>query len=266
MVSAPAYLGGLGFGYKWNMGWMHDTLAYMARDPVHRKFHHDQLTFSIVYAFSENYVLPLSHDEVVHGKGSILGKMPGDAWQRFANVRLLYTFMYAHPGKKLLFMGNEFGQEREWNHDASLDWHLMSDPHHSGIQQLVRDLNRLYTCTPALYERDAMPDGFRWLAQDWETSLISFLRTGRSARDCAVVACNFTPVAREGFRIGVPPAKSYLEALNSDAKIYGGGDVGNAGAVNVEPIAAHGYAQSISLTVPPLGAIVLLPSFHDTPQ
>ncbi len=265
MVSAPAYMGGLGFGFKWNMGWMHDTLAYMLHDPVHRKFHHDQLTFSIVYAFSENYVLPLSHDEVVHGKGSILGKMPGDAWQRFANVRLLYTFMYAHPGKKLLFMGNEFAQEREWDHDSSLDWHLTLDANHAGIQRLVQDLNRLYTSTPALYERDAMAEGFAFLAQDWETSIISFLRRGRGERDFAIVACNFTPVVREGFRVGVPGAAAYAEVLNSDANVYGGTNVGNLGAVSVEAIPANGYAQSISLTLPPLAAIVLLPSFEESP-
>jgi 1,4-alpha-glucan branching enzyme len=262
MVSTPTYLGGLGFGYKWNMGWMHDTLAYMSRNPVHRKFHHDQLTFSMVYAFSENYVLPLSHDEVVHGKGSILARMPGDAWQRFANVRLLYTFMYAHPGKKLLFMGNEFAQEREWNHDASLDWHLTNDANHAGIQRLVRDLNRLYTATPALFQRDATADGFRWLAQDWETSVISFLRSGHDAREFAIAVCNFTPVVREGFRIGVPFAARYTEVLNSDAKIYGGSDAGNGGSVAVETIPSHGFAHSISLTLPPLGAIVLLPSFE----
>jgi 1,4-alpha-glucan branching enzyme len=262
MVSRPVDWGGLGFGYKWNMGWMHDTLAYMSRDPVHRKFHHDQLTFSIVYAFSENYVLPLSHDEVVHGKGSILTRMPGDSWQRFANVRLLYTFMYAHPGKKLLFMGNEFAQEREWNHDASLDWHLTHDPNHAGIQRLVRDLNRLYTKTPALYERDATPDGFQWLAQDGENSIISFLRKGHGERDLAIVVCNFTPIVREGFRIGVPFAHSYVEVLNSDAEFYGGGDVGNGGSISVEAIPAHAYEQSISLRLPPLGAIVLLPSFE----
>jgi len=263
MVSAPAYLGGLGFGFKWNMGWMHDTLVYMGRNPVYRKYHHDQLTFSLVYAFSENYVLPLSHDEVVHGKGSILAKMPGDRWQRFANVRLLYTYMYTHPGKKLLFMGNEFAQEREWNHDASLDWHLVQDAHHAGVQRLVRDLNALYARTPALYERDAMHDGFQWLAQDSQTSIISFLRRGNDGDDVAIVACNFTPVPREGFRIGVPAASAYLEVLNSDGSAYGGGDVGNGGRVAVERIAANGYDDSITLTVPPLGAIVLVPSFEE---
>jgi 1,4-alpha-glucan branching enzyme len=260
-VSAPTYLGGLGFGFKWNMGWMHDTLAYMAHDPIHRKHHHDQLTFSLIYAFSENYILPLSHDEVVHGKGSILQKMPGDRWQRFANVRLLYTFMYGHPGKKLLFMGNEFAQDREWNHDESLDWHALDDPMHAGVQRLVRDLNRLYTATPALYARDAKPDGFKWLAHDRDASVISFMRRGTRPEDVAIVVCNFTPVVRERFRIGVPPAVAYREALNSDARAYGGGDVGNGGMVKVERIPSHEHAQSIVLTLPPLGAIVLTPSF-----
>jgi 1,4-alpha-glucan branching enzyme len=244
------------------MGWMHDTLLYMSRDPVYRKYHHDQLTFSMMYAFSENYVLPLSHDEVVHGKGSILQRMPGDRWQRFANARLLYTFMYGHPGKKLLFMGNEFAQEDEWNHERSLDWHLTGDASHAGIQRLVRDLNRLYADTPALYERDAMADGFQWLAQDWQTSIISFLRRGHDSGEIAIVACNFTPVVREGFRIGVPDADAYVEVLNSDASVYGGSNVGNCGAVAVERVAANGFPQSIALTLPPLGAIVLVPSYE----
>ena len=260
-VSAPTYDGGLGFGFKWNMGWMHDTLEYMRHDPVYRKYHHNQLTFSLVYAFSENYVLPLSHDEVVHGKGSILAKMPGDRWQRFANVRLLYTFMYGHPGKKLLFMGNEFAQEREWNHDESLDWHLLGDAAHSGVQRLVRDLNHLYTTMPALYARDAEPASFEWLAQDADAGIIVFLRRGPTARDVAIVACNFTPVVRERFRVGVPDAPAYREAFNSDARSYGGGDVGNGGTIAVERRARDGRDHSIALTLPPLGAIILIPEF-----
>jgi 1,4-alpha-glucan branching enzyme len=258
-VSAPTYLGGLGFGFKWNMGWMHDTLAYVAHDPVHRKFHHDQLTFSLIYAFSENYVLPLSHDEVVHGKGSILAKMPGDRWQRFANVRLLYAYMYTHPGKKLLFMGGEFAQEREWNHDASLDWHLLDDPFHAGVQRLVRDLNHLYTSSPALYERDAVSDGFEWICSDNENSVIAYVRRGNDPDDFAVCACNFTPVVRHDYRIGVPPAAQLREALNTDASVYGGSNVGNLGAVDVMPVESHGRSHSISLTLPPLGALVLVP-------
>jgi 1,4-alpha-glucan branching enzyme len=261
LVSAPTYAGGLGFGYKWNMGWMHDTLAYMEHDPIYRRYHHDRLTFSLVYAFSENYVLPLSHDEVVHGKGSILQKMPGDRWQQFANVRLLYAFMYAHPGKKLLFMGNEFAQPREWNHDESLDWHVLHDEPHAGIQRIVRDLNALYTSTPVLFERDATPDGFEWLAHDGDASVIAFVRRGKKPRDFAIAVCNFTPVVRQDFRIGVPAAAHYREALNSDARIYGGTGVGNGGGVAVQSIPSHGHAHSVSLTLPPLGAILLLPSF-----
>ncbi len=260
MVSAPVYAGGLGFGFKWNMGWMHDTLKYMERDPVHRKFHHNELTFSLMYAFSENYVLPLSHDEVVHGKGSILQKMPGDHWQKFANVRLLYAFMYAHPGKKLLFMGNELAQDREWNHDASLDWHVTSDPLHAGVQQLVRDLNVLYARTPALYERDAQAEGFRWLAQDAGASIISFERRGDAEGDRVIVACNFTPVVRREFRIGVPHAGAYSEIFNSDASLYGGSNAGNAGRVSAEEIPADGYAHSISITLPPLAAVMFAPA------
>ena len=259
-VSAPTYLGGLGFGFKWNMGWMHDTLEYFAHDPVHRKYHHDRLTFSLLYAFSENYVLPLSHDEVVHGKGSILQRMPGDRWQRFANVRLLYTFMYAHPGKKLLFMGNEFAQDREWNHDESLPWHLLNDPHHAGMQCLVKDLNRVYRATPALYERDAVPEGFEWLAQDAGASTLVFARWGRDRREWAVAACNFTPVVRERVRIGVPAAQAYREVLNSDAEIYGGSGAGNGGLVRVEDVPWEGRETSIELTLPPLGALLLVPA------
>jgi 1,4-alpha-glucan branching enzyme len=258
-VSAPTYLGGLGFGYKWNMGWMHDTLAYMGHDPIYRKYHHDQLTFSLLYAFSENYILPLSHDEVVHGKGSILGKMPGDRWQRFANVRLLYAYMYTHPGKKLLFMGNEFAQAAEWNHDAGLDWHLLEDPMHAGVQLLVRDLNRLYARTPALYARDAAPEGFEWLTGDWEGSVISYLRRGSSPGDFVVCVCNFTPVVRRGYRIGVPACRRLREILNTDAAVYGGSNVGNAGGVEVHAAPAHGRSHCATMTLPPLAVLVFAP-------
>jgi 1,4-alpha-glucan branching enzyme len=258
-VSSPTYAGGLGFGFKWNMGWMHDTLEYMKADPLFRKYRHDELTFSLVYAFSENYVLPLSHDEVVHGKGSILQKMPGDRWQQFANVRLLYAYMYAHPGKKLLFMGNEFAQPREWRHDFSLDWHVLDDPLHEGVQRLVRDLNRLYTSRPPLYELDAVSEGFAWLCQDPDASVIAFMRRGR-AGDLVIAACNFTPVVRERFRIGVPPAASYKELLNSDSAFYGGSNAGNLGTVKVDDVPEHGRSHSIEVTLPPLGVVFFAPS------
>jgi 1,4-alpha-glucan branching enzyme len=259
-VSAPTYLDGLGFGFKWNMGWMHDTLKYLSHEPVHRKYHMNELTFSLVYAFDENFMLPLSHDEVVHGKGSIISKMPGDDWQKFANVRLLYSYMFAHPGKKLLFMGNEFAQWREWNHDLSLDWDIVSGPLHSGVQRLVRDLNHLYTSTPALYELDPYPSGFEWIDyQDVENSMIAFIRKGRNEGDFLVVVCNFTPVVRYGYHIGVPDAQAYQEVLNSDAAVYGGSNVGNLGRVEVEHVGSHGRAKSISLAVPPLGVVILKP-------
>ena len=251
-VSSPTYSGGLGFGFKWNMGWMHDTLEYMKADPLFRKYRHDELTFSLVYAFSENYVLPLSHDEVVHGKGSILQKMPGDRWQQFANVRLLYAYMYAHPGKKLLFMGNEFAQTGEWRHDFSLDWHLLDDPLHAGVQQLVRDLNHLYTSKPALFELDASAEGFAWLHQDSDASAIAFMRRARDSRDFVVAACNFTPVVRENVRISVPQAAGYREVLNSDSSLYGGSNVGNLGRVQVD----GGF---ISVTLPPLAVVFFAP-------
>ncbi|TVR96453.1 MAG: 1,4-alpha-glucan branching protein GlgB [Rhodospirillales bacterium] len=260
MVSRPTYLGGLGFGYKWNMGWMNDTLAYMSRDPVFRKYVHDRLTFAILYAFSENFVLPLSHDEVVHGKGSLIRKMPGDRWQRFANLRVYYAYMFTHPGKKLLFMGCEFAQEREWDHNSSLDWHLLDDPSHQGMQRLVRDLNTLYRGERALHEHDCEPDGFEWIdCTDVESSVISYLRKGKDPADFAVVVCNFTPVIRQSYRIGVPRAGRYLERLNTDSALYGGSDVGNAGAVMTKPIACHGREHSIDLVLPPLAAVILLP-------
>ncbi len=260
MVSRPVYLGGLGFGYKWNMGWMHDTLEYMREDPVYRAYHHNKLTFGLHYAFSENFILPLSHDEVVHGKGSLLGKMPGDNWQKFANLRAYLTFMYGHPGKKLLFMGAEFAQAREWNHDASLDWHLLSDPLHAGMQRLVRDLNHCYRELPALHERDTESEGFEWIdANDSADSVVSFIRRGAEERDIAVCVCNFTPVPRHGYRIGVPLAGSYREILNSDAGCYGGGNLGNGGDIAAEAVPWHGRPYSLKLTLPPLAGILLRP-------
>jgi 1,4-alpha-glucan branching enzyme len=261
-VSAPTYLGGLGFGFKWNMGWMHDTLAYLSHEPVHRKYHHDELTFSLIYAFDENFVLPLSHDEVVHGKGSILEKMPGDRWQQFANVRLLYSYMYAHPGKKLLFMGDEFAQSREWNHDRSLDWDVLIDDQgwHAGVKLLVRDLNHLYRATAALYERDNEREAFSWIDhQDVENSAIAFIRHANDPGDVLVAVCNFTPVVRYGYRIGVPAADQYEEVFNSDSARYGGSNVGNMGLVDVDAIPSHGREQSLSITLPPLAAVYFRP-------
>ena len=260
MVSRPTYLGGLGFGYKWNLGWMHDTLDYMAKEPIHRKYHHDRLTFGLLYAFNENFILPLSHDEVVHGKGSLLGKMPGDRWQKFANLRAYYAFHYTQPGKKLLFMGGEFAQEREWNHDASLDWHLTNDPMHEGVQKLVRDLNHLYRNRMALHERDCEPEGFSWIdCNDADASVISYLRRGADPNDFVVVICNFTPVVRHDYRVGVPRAGQYQEILNTDSTFYGGSDVGNSGTVSTQDNPVHGMADSLSLTLPPLGVLVLAP-------
>jgi 1,4-alpha-glucan branching enzyme len=260
MVSRPTYVGGLGYTYKWNMGWMHDTLSYMKQDPVHRRFHQDGLTFGLLYAFSENFVLPLSHDEVVHGKGSLLGKMPGDAWQRFANLRLLYAFMYAYPGKKLLFMGAELAQDREWDFDRALDWELLEQPAHGGIQALVRDLNGVYTHHAALHQRDCDPAGFTWVdCSDQEHSVIAFLRLARDTRDHVLVVCNFTPLVRYDYRIGVPSSGRYLELLNTDAQVYGGSGVGNLGAVSTESVAIHDRPYSIRLTLPPLAALLLVP-------
>jgi 1,4-alpha-glucan branching enzyme len=258
MVSRPTWLGGLGFGMKWNMGWMHDTLDYFSRDPVHRKFHHDQLTFSIWYAFHENFVLPFSHDEVVHGKGSLLGRMPGDDWQKFANLRLLFGYMYGHPGKKLLFMGGEFGQWREWNHDRSLDWHLLEHAPHRGMQRWIQDLNHLYRHEPALHARDFDRDGFEWAdLHDWEHSIISFFRRGDGPDDLMLVVCNFTPVTHANYRLGVPRGGFWHEALNSDAAIYGGSGQGNLGGVEAAPVPAHGRYHSLLLTLPPLGILYL---------
>ena len=257
MVSRPTWLGGLGYTYKWNMGWMHDTLAYMKEDPVHRRYHHDRLTFGLLYGFAENFILPLSHDEVVHGKGSLIARMPGDPWQRFANLRAYYALMYGYPGKKLLFMGGEFAQEREWDFDRALDWHLLDEPRHRGVQALVRDLNRLYRGYAALHQLDCEAAGFEWIdCADRENSVIAFLRRARTADDCVLVVCNFTPVVRKAYRIGVPAGGRYLELLNTDAAQYGGGDVGNLGVVRADPIAAHGRPCSLNLTLPPLATLM----------
>ncbi len=263
MVSRPTYLGGLGYSYKWNLGWMHDTLAYMREDPVHRGYHGERLTFGLLYAHHENFILPLSHDEVVHGKGSLLERMPGDAWQRFANLRLCLSFMYAYPGKKLLFMGAEIAQEREWDFNRSLDWHLLERAPHGGVQRCVRDLNRLYTAHRALFEQDCEPAGFEWIVcDDAQHSVFAFLRRAR-AGDVAVVVCNFTPVVRYGYRVGVPAAGRYRELFNSDALEYGGSGEGNLGAVGAEARGAHGHAHSLALTLPPLGALVLAAARDD---
>ncbi len=261
MVSRPTYLGGLGFGLKWNMGWMNDTIRYFQTDPVFRKYHHDALTFSIWYAFTENFVLPLSHDEVTHGKGSLLGKMHGDEWQQFANLRLLYGYMWGHPGKKLLFMGSEFAQRREWQHDESLEWHALEYPLHAGMQRWVRDLNRCYRDSPALHELDFSSAGFEWLdCHDAEASVIAFLRKPRSSGGEMLVVCNFTPVVRENYRLGVPHGGLWQERLNSDAREYGGSGQGNLGAVAAAPLTAHGRPYSLRLTLPPLAALYLQPA------
>ncbi|OLC25037.1 MAG: 1,4-alpha-glucan branching enzyme [Actinobacteria bacterium 13_1_40CM_2_65_8] len=263
LVSRPTYLGGLGFGMKWDMGWMHDTLVYMSKDPVHRRFEHHHLTFRMVYAFSESYMLPLSHDEVVHGKGSLLSKMPGDDWQKFANLRLLLAYMYAMPGKKLLFMGAEFGQWSEWNHEGSLDWHLLEQPMHGGLSRWTGDLNRVMREEKPLHELDFDPAGFAWI--DWtdaEQSVISFLR--RSTQDELLIAAfNFTPVPRHNYQIGAPLPGRWLELLNSDAPIYGGSGQGNLGGVDAAPVGRHGHLHSLTLTLPPLGAIFLKPDRGD---
>ena len=259
-VSRPTYLGGLGFGLKWNMGWMHDTLGYFARDPVYRRFHHHDLTFSLMYSFSENFVLPLSHDEVVHGKGSLLRKMPGDRWQAFANLRALYGYMWAHPGKKLLFMGGEFGQEREWNHDGSLDWRLLEQADHAGVQQLVRDLNRVYRDEPALWEIDFEPAGFRWLdPNDAEGNTLAFLRLSADAKSLLVCVCNLSPAVREGYRLGLPRGGRWVEALNTDSTYYGGSDVGNLGGVKTRKQPWHDQPYSAEVVLPPLATVWLRP-------
>jgi 1,4-alpha-glucan branching enzyme len=256
MVSRPTYVGGLGFGAKWDMGWMHDTLQYFSHDPIHRAYHHHELTFRMVYAFHENFVLPLSHDEVVHGKGSLLGKMPGDVWQKLANLRLLYGYMYAQPGKKMLFMGGEFGQWREWNHDAELDWDLLTDPRHLALRRWVADLNRLYAEQPALHRLDNRPDGFEWVdANDSAASTLAFLRRSGHEGEDVLAAFNFTPVVRDDFRIGVPRGGFWRELLNSDAEAYGGSGMGNLGGVEAEPVAWHGRPFSLRIALPPLCAL-----------
>ncbi len=256
-VSRPTDAGGLGFTYKWNMGWMNDTLSYFSEDPVHRKYHHDKLTFGLVYAFDENFVLPLSHDEVVHGKRSLLGRMPGDDWQRFANLRAYYGFMFGHPGKKLLFMGCEFAQEREWNHDQSLDWHLLEKPLHQGVQRLVADLNRVYRDTKALHELDFEHQGFEWIDwQDADSSVLSWIRRAKNG-DFVVCISNFTPLVRHAYRIGVPEEGSYSVILNTDDEVYGGSGVGNVEAVQSEKIEAHGRGQSLQLDLAPLATMML---------
>jgi len=258
MVSRPTYVGGLGFGFKWDMGWMHDTLRYLARDPVHRRFHHHDVTFRGLYAFTENYVLPLSHDEVVHGKGSLLAKMAGDDWQKFANLRLLLAYLYAQPGKKLLFMGGEFGQWQEWHHDGQLDWHLLDGEPHQGVRRLVMDLNRTYRGEPALFELDCDPAGFRWIdANDADASTLTFLRLARGEREVIAAAFNFTPVPRLAYRLGVPRGGVWREILNTDAREYWGSGMGNLGAVTAEPTPCHGHPHSLSLTLPPLAAVFL---------
>ncbi len=256
-VSRPVYAGGLGFGFKWNMGWMNDVLHYMARDTIHRKWHHGDLTFSMIYAYHENFLLPLSHDEVVHGKGSLLAKMPGDDWQKFANLRLLYGFMYGHPGKKLLFMGAELAPWHEWSHRGQLDWNLLQYDSHRGIQQWLRDLNKFYREQSPMHQTDADPRGFAWIdCLDMENSVVSFLRRAEGARDL-IFACNFTPVAREVYRLGVPAVGRYRELLNSDAEFYGGSGVGNSGEVIASATAWHGQPASLELRLPPLGVLVL---------
>jgi 1,4-alpha-glucan branching enzyme len=259
-VSRPTYLGGLGFGFKWNMGWMHDTLDYFRREPIYRRYHHHQLTFSLMYAFSENFILPLSHDEVVHGKGSLLSKMPGDRWQQFANLRSLYAYMWAHPGKKLLFMGGELAQEQEWSHDRSLDWHLLERPEHAGMQQLVRELNRVYRDRPALWQVDHTPDGFRWLeANDAGHNVIVFARYGVDGTDPVVCVGNFSPEVRERYRVGFPSGGRWTEILNTDSTYYGGSDVGNLGGVVAEAGGWHDQPFSAELTLPPLSVTWFAP-------
>ncbi|MGH2807794.1 MAG: 1,4-alpha-glucan branching protein GlgB [Actinomycetota bacterium] len=257
-VSQPVHLGGLGFGFKWNMGWMHDTLSYFQKEPIYRRYHHHNMTFSLMYAFSENFTLPLSHDEVVHGKGSLIGKMPGDEWQKFANLRSLYAYMWAHPGKQLIFMGGEIAQYREWDHDTSLDWHLFDHHPHRGVQSLIRDLNRVYNETPALWELDSSPEGFQWIdANDADNNVLSFFRTNPARDEFLVCIANLSPVPRTGFRVGLPKAANFYEVVNTDADSYGGTNVGNLGSVEAEKVPWHGLDHSALLTLPPLGVVWL---------
>lgn len=257
-VSRPTDMDGLGFGMKWNMGWMHDSLAYMKQEPIHRRYHHHQLTFSLVYAFNENFVLPLSHDEVVHGKGSLLGKMPGDAWQQFANLRAYFGLMWSHPGKKLLFMGGEFGQRREWTHDGELEWWVTGQDGHAGLQRFVAQLNRVYKSTPALYELDFSSAGFEWVvADDAQASVFAFLRKPRGDGAIVLVVSNMTPVPRTNYLLGVPQAGTWRELINSDAQEFGGSGWGNLGGVEAAPVRSHGRAHSVCLTLPPLSTLIL---------
>ncbi len=257
MVSRPVHVGGLGFGMKWNMGWMHDILDYFSQDPIFRKNHHSRLTFSIWYAFTENFLLSISHDEVTHGKGSLFGKMPGNEWQKYANLRLFFGFMFAHPGKKLHFMGSEFGQWKEWQHEESLEWNSLEYSNHAGIQRWVKDLNRFYRSEPALYDLDFSADGFEWIdIQDSDNSTLSFLRKGKNSNELILIVCNFTPVPRDNYRIGVPRGGAWKEKLNSDATLYGGSGHGNFGGLEAAPITAHGRYHSLSLSLPPLSIVL----------
>lgn len=259
-VSRPVYTGGLGFGMKWDMGWMNDTLRYMRHEPIHRKHHQNELSFRMVYAFTENFLLPLSHDEVVHGKCSLLSQMPGDHWQKFANLRLLYGYQYTQPGKKLLFMGGEIAQWLEWNHNTQLDWPLQHEPMHAGMTRLVRDLNHLYRDEPGLYQGDMSSDGFRWIScDDWQNSVYAYVRQGKQANDRVLVVINFTPIPRYNYRVGVPTPGYYIERMNTDSSLYGGSNIGNVGGVYSQSGACHGEGQFVSLTLPPLGMLILKP-------
>ncbi len=258
MVSRPTYTGGLGFSLKWNMGWMHDTLGYMGRDPIHRKYHQNDMTFGLLYAFNENFILPLSHDEVVHGKGTLLTRMPGDDWQKFANLRAYYGFMWGHPGKKLLFMGGEFGQRLEWNYDTGLEWPVLNEPNHQGLQRAVKDLNQLYRHEPALHENDFEAGGFEWIdASDTENCVLSFIRKAKTSDEFLIIVSNFTPVPWDGYRIGVPHPGQYHEVFNSDSDRYWGGNVSNDGGLSTDSIPMHGYSHSLSMILPPLATIMI---------
>jgi 1,4-alpha-glucan branching enzyme len=260
-VSRPADEGGLGFDFKWNMGWMHDTLHYMEEQPVYRKWHHGEMTFGLVYAFSERFVLPLSHDEVVYGKGSLIRKMPGDDWQKFANLRAYFGFMWSHPGKKLVFMGGEFAQWREWNHDIGLDWFLLDNPMNRGVQSLLADLNAAYRTYPALHVRDTETSGFRWVVlDDAEQSVYAYLRFGADTDPAVLAVCNFTPVPRYGYRLGVPYAGVWREIVNTDAANYGGSNMGNGGSVHAEHVPSHDLPASLVLTLPPLSTVIFVGS------